>query len=434
MVFKSKGADVINAKPLFQLGRIRCQLNSCGAGRYLSFLLSRIRLSLKTNVFLLLSLIALINTVQASPANIINTLMPSPPQLAASSYILLDVNSGKIIVQYNADERLPPASLTKMMTAYIVFSELAKGNISEEDLVPISVKAWRMGGSKMFIREGTSVALKDLLKGMIIQSGNDASVALAEYIAGDESAFAEVMNQQASLLGMNLTHLKNATGWPAQDHLTTARDLSVLARALISDFPEHYKLYSQKEFTYNDITQANRNGLLWRDQSVDGIKTGHTEAAGYCLVSSAKRDDMRLVSVVMGTKSSRGREQETQKLLSYGFRYYQTHQLYAAGEVLTSPRVWAGASQAVDLALAEPVVLTVPRGQRDALKVTVEVDKNITAPVEQGKSYGVLKISHDGEVLERRQLLATTAVEPASLFSRLWDHLILFVRDILGLE
>ena len=242
------------------------------------------------------------------------------------------------------------------------------------------------------------------------------------------------MNQQASLLGMNLTHLKNATGWPAQDHLTTARDLSVSAQAFISDFPEHYQLYSQKEFTYNDITQGNRNGLLWRDQSVDGIKTGHTEAAGYCLVSSAMRDNMRLVSVVMGTKSSRGREQETQKLLSYGFRYYQTHQLYAAGEVLTSPRVWAGASQTVDLALAEAVVLTVPRGQRDALKVTVEVDKNITAPVESGKSYGVLKISHDGEVLERRQLLATTAVEPASLFSRLWDHLILFVRDILGLE
>ena len=362
------------------------------------------------------------------------TLMPSPPQLAASSYVLIDVDSGKIIVESNADERLPPASLTKMMTSYIVSSELVKGNISSDDAVPISVKAWRMGGSKMFIREGTTVPVKDLLKGVIIQSGNDASVALAEFVAGDEGAFAEVMNQQASLLGMQKTNFVNATGWPAKGHLTTARDLSLLATSLIRHFPDHYTLYSQKEFTFNGITQPNRNGLLWRDASVDGLKTGHTDEAGYCLVASAKRDDMRLVSVVMGAKSGRGREQETQKLLSYGFRYYETHQLYNAEQVINSPRLWAGASPSLDLVLADPIVLTIPRGQRDNLQVTIEVDNNIVAPILAGQSYGLLNISLNGEVLEQRELLAANNIDSAALFSRLWDHFILFVRGIFGLD
>ena len=362
------------------------------------------------------------------------TLMPSPPQLAASSYVLMDVNSGKIIVESNADERLPPASLTKMMTSYLVSSEINKGNIRADDAVPISVKAWRMGGSKMFIREGTTVSVQDLLKGVIIQSGNDASVALAEFVAGDEAAFAEVMNQQASLLGMQQTHFMNATGWPAKGHLTTARDLSLLATSLIRHFPDHYALYSEKKFTFNGITQPNRNGLLWRDASVDGLKTGHTDEAGYCLVASAKRDDMRLVSVVMGTKSSRAREQETQKLLSYGFRYYETHQLYSAGQVINSPRLWAGASDTFDLVLADAIVLTIPRGQRENLKVTIEVDSNIIAPITAGKSYGVLNISHNGEVLEQRELLAANNIESAPLLSRLWDHFILFIRGVFGLN
>ena len=362
------------------------------------------------------------------------TLIPSPPQLAASSYLLIDVNSGKIIIESNADEQLPPASLTKMMTSYIVSSEIIKGNISSDDAVPISVKAWRMGGSKMFIREGTTVPVSELLKGVIIQSGNDASVALAEFVAGDEAAFAEVMNQQASLLGMQQTHFVNATGWPAKGHLTTARDLSILAKSLIQHFPDHYALYSEKEFTYNKITQPNRNGLLWRDTSVDGLKTGWTEEAGYCLVASAKRDDMRLVSVVMGAKSGRGREQETQKLLSYGFRYYETHQLYSTEQVINSPRLWAGASDTLDLVLAESVVLTVPRGQRDNLQATIEVDKNITAPISAGQSYGVLNISLNGEVLEQLELLAANNIETAPLFSRLWDHLILFIRGVFGLD
>ncbi len=362
------------------------------------------------------------------------TLMPSPPQLAASGYLLIDVDSGKIIVEHNSFEQLPPASLTKMMTSYIVSTELVKGNIQPDDEVPISVKAWRMGGSKMFIREGTTVKVKDLLKGVIIQSGNDASVALAEYIAGDESAFAEIMNQQAYLLGMTQTHFENATGWPAAGHLTTARDLSTLAIALIRDFPSHYVLYSEKEFTYNGITQPNRNGLLWRDPDVDGVKTGHTEEAKFCLVASAKRDGMRLVSVVMGANSSRGREQESQKLLSYGFRYFKTFSLYSEGEELITPRLWAGAEKSFPLVLAESLTLTIPRDLRKDLKAIIEVDSNIVAPVTEGKPYGTLKVSLHGELLEQRQLLAGRSVEPAGIFARLWDHIVLFVHGILGLE
>ena len=361
-------------------------------------------------------------------------LIPSAPQLAASSYLLIDADSGKVIVEHQADQQLPPASLTKIMTAYIVSSEIARGTISESDTVPISVKAWKMGGSRMFVREGTEVPLKDLLKGVIIQSGNDASVALAEYVAGSEEAFAEVMNQQAYLLKMNGTHFENATGWPAEGHFSTARDLSKLALALINDFPDHYRFYAEKEFTYNDITQANRNGLLWRDKSVDGIKTGHTEDAGYCLVSSAERDGMRLISVVMGTASSKAREQETQKLLTYGFRYFETHNIYDASEVLAEARVWGGKAESVGLTLENPLVLTIPRGRKGELDAVMEIDREIVAPIVSGEDFGVLKVSLDGEVIERRPLVAAQNVEQAGLFSRLWDRLVLFVRGLLGLE
>lgn len=363
-----------------------------------------------------------------------HALIPSPPQLAASSYLLIDANSGKVLVEYQADEQLPPASLTKIMTAYIAFSELARGSISESDDVSVSVKAWKMGGSKMFIREGTTVPLSDLLRGIIIQSGNDASVAIAEHIAGSEESFAEVMNQQAYLLGMNGTHFENATGWPAEGHFTTARDLSKLALAMINDHPSYYSLYSEKEFTYNDITQANRNGLLWRDKSVDGIKTGHTDAAGYCLVSSAERDGMRLISVVMGTSSSKAREQETQKLLTYGFRYFETHKIYDQGSILADARIWGGESESVGLTIDSSLTLTVPRGRKDELNAVMEIDREILAPVKAGESFGVLKVSLDGEVIERRPLITVAAVEQSGIFSRLWDQLVLFVRGLLGLE
>ncbi|MBT8139953.1 MAG: D-alanyl-D-alanine carboxypeptidase [Gammaproteobacteria bacterium] len=361
-------------------------------------------------------------------------LLPAPPQLAASSYLLLDAHTGKVIVEQGADQQLPPASLTKIMTAYIVSSELEKGSITHDDMVPISVKAWKMGGSRMFVREGTQVRLEDLLRGVIVQSGNDASVALAEYIAGDEQAFAMLMNQQAALLGMRYSNFLNATGWPAEGHLTTARDMAALARALVRNFPAHYKIYAEKEFSYNGITQANRNGLLWRDQSVDGIKTGHTEEAGFCLVASAKRDDMRLVSVVMGAKSARAREQETQKLLAYGFRYYQTHTLYTAGEEISSSKVWAGKAKTFPLVLSEDLSVTIPRGQRDALQAKIAVDKEVVAPVEEGTVYGQLNLVLGGELIAQRDLVAGAGVEQAGFFARLWDQIILFVRGILGLS
>ena len=267
-------------------------------------------------------------------------IIPSPPQLAAAGYLLVDADTGHVIVEHNSKQRLPPASLTKIMTSYIASSVIKLGTLRLEEEVNISEKAWRMEGSRMFIQEGTQVTVGDLLKGIIIQSGNDASVALAEHIAGAEDAFADVMNQQAQVLGMSDSHFMNATGLPDENHYTTASDLAKLTKALIVDYPEHYKLYSEKYFTFNDIRQPNRNQLLWRDKSVDGVKTGHTDAAGYCLVASAERDGMRLISVVMGTESEQARATESQKLLTYGFRYYETIRLYEASTSLKTVKVW----------------------------------------------------------------------------------------------
>ena len=349
-------------------------------------------------------------------------LIPAPPELAASAWILMDANTGKVLVEHNADQQLPPASLTKMMTSYIVAAELHNGKIKEQDMVPISVTAWKMGGSKMFVREGTQVPLMDLLRGVVIQSGNDASVALAEYLAGSESAFADVMNQQAQLLGMKNTTFHNATGWPSDGHLTTARDLSLLARALIQDYPEHYDIYAEKYFEYNDIKQPNRNRLLWRDSSVDGLKTGHTEEAGFCLVASAVRNNMRLISVVMGTSSEEARARESQKLLSFGFRYYETGKVYSAGDILKeSARVWYGVEDSVNLVVPEDLYLTIPRGSKDQLEAQVVSDEDIEAPLTGGQSLGSLTISFEGEPLLETALVADRSVEEAGIFSRLWD-------------
>jgi len=377
--------------------------------------------SLSLRLVSLLVLSAFSALVAAKPA-----LIPSPPQVSASSYILIDVASGEVIVEGNADERLPPASLTKMMTAYIVESEVAKGRVNLFDEVPISVKAWRTGGSKMFIKEGTKVGLENLLKGVIIQSGNDASIALAEHVAGSEEAFADIMNQQAIELGMTDSGFQNATGLPAEGHYSTARDLSILAKAIIQDYPEQYPLYAEKFFTYNNIRQPNRNRLLWRDKSVDGLKTGHTNAAGYCLVASAKRGDMRLVSVVMGTKSEEARAKETQKLLNYGFRYYETHKLYTAAESLTTSRVWAGAIDNFSLGLAKEVVVTIPRGQKSELKAQIDIQDPIEAPVEIGQEFGRLTVTLDDKVIVDQPLVALEDVSLGGFVKRLWDTLTLF--------
>lgn len=363
------------------------------------------------------------------------SIIPAPPQLAASSYLLLDAATGKILVEHNANQPLPPASLTKMMTSYIVSNEIHEGHINGSDLVPISVKAWRMGGSKMFIREGTQVAVEDLLRGVIIQSGNDASVALAEYVGGSEGAFAEIMNQQAQVLGMYNTQFKNATGWPADGHYTTAYDLSLLARALINDFPEHYSIYAEREFAYGApgeevITQSNRNRLLFRDKSVDGIKTGHTEAAGFCLVASAVRDNMRLISVVMGTRSEAARADESQKLLAYGFRYYQTTTALEGGTELASQRVWGGKVDQVSLGLPADIALTIPRGAAGKIKTETLLENEIKAPIEQYQPLGRVVLTLEDEVLAEQPLVALMAVEEAGFFARMWDNVQLFVLDL----
>uniref|UniRef100_UPI003139D0AA D-alanyl-D-alanine carboxypeptidase family protein n=1 Tax=Marinimicrobium sp. C2-29 TaxID=3139825 RepID=UPI003139D0AA len=357
-------------------------------------------------------------------------IIPAPPQLAATAYLLMDADTGKVLVEHDADEVLPPASLTKMMTSYIVSEEIEQGRISEDDMVPISVKAWRKGGSKMFVREGTEVRLKDLLRGVIIQSGNDASIALAEHVAGSEEGFVDVMNQTAAKLGMTNTQFKNSTGWPAEGHYTTARDMAILARAVIEDHPEHYDLYQEKYFSYNGINQANRNRLLFRDDTVDGLKTGHTEEAGYCLVASAVRRDMRLISVVMGTDSENARAAETQKLLAYGFRYFQTQPVYAAGDELQTSRVWAGRDDQVTLTISEEIRLTIPRGALDNLDAQMHIDEIIKAPIEQGQELGNLTIDLDGERLVDVPLVAKQAVEEAGFFARLIDNIKLFFAKI----
>ncbi len=358
-------------------------------------------------------------------------LIPAPPQLAASAYVLMDAETGKILVEHNLDEQLAPASLTKMMTSYIVTSEIAEGRLAESELVNISVNAWKMGGSKMFIREGTQVSVIDLLRGVVVQSGNDASVALAEHVSGGEDAFADVMNQAAKLMGMNDTHFKNATGWPAEGHLTTARDLSTLARAITNDHSDYYGLYAEKYFSYNGINQPNRNRLLFRDSTVDGLKTGHTEEAGFCLVASAKRDDMRLITVVLGTKSDEARAAETQKLLAYGFRYFENAKLYEAGSAIESPRVWYGNVEQLNIGVVDDVVLNIPRGARKKLEAKLHISDIIKAPVSLGQKIGTLKISLNGNKLAEISVVALDSVDESGLVAQLIDWVKLSIKEIL---
>ena len=352
--------------------------------------------------------------------------IPAAPKLQASGYLLVDATNGEILVEHNAEEPLPPASLTKMMTAYIAEREITEGRMSFDDQVPVSVKAWKTGGSRMFIREGTEVRLEDLLRGIIIQSGNDASVAVAEYIAGSEDVFADVMNQTAISLGMTNTQFKNATGLPQEGHYTTAKDLSILAARIIQDFPDTYPIYEEKNFTYNGIKQANRNSLLFRDPTVDGLKTGHTEEAGYCLVASAERDGFRLISVVMGTASEKAREQETTKLLQYGFRYFSGKTVFAAGEPLpeSARKVWFGEMESVDLAPTEPLYVTLPLGRESAIQATLDAPDTLDAPLEAGAVVGTVKIRLGERVLAESPVAVAEAVPEGGLFKRLMDFVL----------
>ena len=359
-------------------------------------------------------------------------IIPSAPQLAVESYILIDATTGKILVDHNAQVRLPPASLTKIMTSYVIASEIEQGRISLSDLVPVSVNAWRMEGSRMFIQEGTQVSVEDLLRGIIIQSGNDASVAMAEFIAGSEQTFAEMMNQLAEWLGMHNSQFRNATGLPDEAHYTTAADLAILTSALIQRYPQHYKTYQEKYFTYNDIRQANRNSLLFRDETVDGVKTGHTKAAGYCLVTSSQQKGMRLISVVMGASSERSRASETQKLLTYGFRFYETVSLYKAQDNLRKVRVWGGLHESIQLGIEEDLAITIPRGQRDQLTASIQVDPIIRAPLTRGQALGTLTLTLEGEILSETRVLALNDVAEAGFFGWVWDELILIFTELIS--
>ena len=347
--------------------------------------------------------------------------VPAPPDLDARAWLLRDFHSGRTIAEHNADERVEPASLTKMLTIYVVFAELKAGKIALDDEVLVSKKAWQMPGSRMFIEVDTRVPVDELIKGVVIQSGNDASVALAEHVAGDEAAFSDLMNQYAARIGLESSHFVNASGLPDPEHYTTARDMSILAIALIRDFPEHYALHAQKEFVYNGITQYNRNKLLWQDASVDGLKTGHTESAGYCLVASAVRDGMRLVSVVMGTDGERSRARHSRALLSYGFRFFETHRLYEAGKAIHDVRVWKGERELLPLGLRDDLFVTVPRGQYERLDPSMSVEARLEAPLVQGQVLGELRVSFEGDLVAERPMVALETVREGSLWQRATD-------------
>ena len=354
--------------------------------------------------------------------------IPNPPALDATSYYLVDFDSGRVLAEKNPDDRVEPASITKLMTAYLVDKAIADGDVTLDEMVTISEKAWRMQGSKMFVEVGKQVSVSDLLKGLIIQSGNDASVALAEHLAGSESAFAGYMNHQAKLLGMNNTNYVNATGWPDENHYSSARDIAILTRTLIDEFPESYSYYKEREYTFNKIRQFNRNRLLWRDDSVDGVKTGHTEAAGYCLVASAQRDDMRLISVVLGTGSDKARTQSSQSLLNYGFRYFETHKLYRSDEVLKTAQIWYGDQEQIGMGVGKDIFITIPRGRYRDLDASMEIDAEISAPVERGQSLGQVNIKLDDEMILSESIVAMQAVNEGSLIDQAMDKIELMFR------
>jgi len=359
------------------------------------------------------------------------TIIPAAPSLAATAYLLMDFNSGHVLVEKDANTRKEPASLTKIMTTYVVDQEIKNGKIKLDDNVLISENAWRTGGSRTFLEVGKQFPVEELMKGAIIQSGNDASVALAEHVAGTESGFAELMNHYAKQIGMNNTHFVNATGLPDPEHYTTAHDLALLTQALIHDFPESYKVYSEKWHTINGIRQPNRNRLLWRDSTVDGVKTGHTDSAGYCLVASSLRNNMRLISVVLGANDEESRAKESQQLLSYGFRFYETKRLFVAGETLSQPRVWMGSAKKINLGLEDDLYVTVPQGQYNQLQAVMNIQSEIKAPATAGTSYGQLEVSLNDSFVTQKSLIALSTVERGSLWERFTDYISMFFHKLL---
>ncbi len=374
---------------------------------------------MKKLIFALALLVSLNAAAQMPPT-------PSAPIIGATSYFMFDARTGTELASLNPDERVPPASLTKLMTSYVVFQSLESGQISLDDEVTVSEKAWRMQGSRMFIEVGKKVSVRDLLFGVIVSSGNDASVALAEHVAGSESVFAQLMNQYAQTLGMTNSNFMNATGLPDNNHYMTARDIATLARALINDFPDYYAWYSTTEFEWGGIKQPNRNRLLWRDDSVDGLKTGHTEAAGYCLASSAERDGMRIIAVVLGTASDTARINGSQALLNYGFRFFETRMLFKAGETITSARVWKSRDETSDLGVAEDVYVTIPRGAYDQLSPETSVPSTLEAPLAQSQPVGELTVRLGDDTLVQTPLRALAENPEGSFWQRTADSIKLF--------
>jgi D-alanyl-D-alanine carboxypeptidase (penicillin-binding protein 5/6) len=389
---------------------------------------------LRRKQFLVITSFVALVTLLAGNLAQAQTIIPRAPDIAATSYILIDAKTGQVLVEENPDEPLPPASLTKIMTSYIAIEEILTGNLSLNDMVHISEKAWRMEGSKMFVEVNTQVSVEDLLRGIIIQSGNDASVAIAEHIAGSEEAFADMMNQYAEVLGLQNSFFMDSSGLDTELYYNTmsARDLAILARATVDRHRDFYPIYAEREFTYNNIRQSNRNSLLFRDRNVDGLKTGWTDAAGYCLVASAERDGMRLISVVTGTASEEARAIETQKLLTYGFRYYETHKLYDADQVLTTVPVFSGAESSVDLGIEEEVYVTIPRGQAEAMTATVDVDEVIRAPLQERQTMGKVNVMLGDELIYSGDVVAMRGVEEGGALKRFMDWITLMFNDAAG--
>lgn len=368
------------------------------------------------------------NSKNTLTANNAPALIPPPPALSAKGFVLMEGSTGKILASKAMNQRMQPASLTKLMTLYLTFQALDSKQISLADQVHISKKAWRMGGSRMFLQEGSHTTVKKLIQGVIVASGNDACVALAEYIAGNEATFAKLMNQTAAQLKMTHSNFVDSTGMPNRNHYTTPHDIAVLSYALINNFPQYYHFFDEKWIKYNNIKQPNRNRLLWRDPSVDGLKTGHTDAAGYCLVSSGKRNGMRLISVVMGTPTDSARAKNSQALLNYGFRFYKTYKLFDSDQAVANPRVWMGKQKNVALGLIKPLYINIPVAEYKNLKAAINLDDRLTAPIERGQSYGTINVTLRGEVLTSAPLVALERDPKGSLFSRISDHVTLFIK------
>ena len=356
--------------------------------------------------------------------------IPNPPSLDVKSFILIEPKTNTIIASFNEDAPIEPASMTKVMSSYVVADQIKNNFLDLEDMVLISEKAWRMEGSKMFIQEGKKVSVLDLLKGVIIQSGNDATVALAEYVGGTEEGFVDLMNAYANSLELSNTLFQNSTGLPDGNHFSSAADLAKVSAAFIENYPEIYQYYKEKFFSYNDIRQKNRNNLLWKDDSSDGIKTGHTSSAGYCLIGSAKRNDMRLIAVVAGSNSDKARFNETQRLLEYGFRFYATQEVIKEKTSLKEITVWGGKSDQISLGVAENIILTLPRPTFKDLKISYEYSNNLKAPIQDGEVLGSLIIKDGDSIVHATELIALDSVDAKGFFGRLWASFILWIRNL----